>query len=214
MIHASKKPPASWRWRNPITRYFVQLHATGRGPARSRTRIGELLTLHGSDKDTTHSYGKLYEQKFIRYQYDDPISILEIGMQYGHSLNAWREYFPKAQVWGVDIEDKILTHDASINYVIGNITSIYVRNILAGQYFDVVIDDGSHQLPDVLSAFDECWNKVKPGGFYLIEDVQHPKEWEKALRSRHTAVECHDFRKFYNRHKDRYDDFVIVLEKP
>ena len=37
--------------------------------------------------------------------------------------------------------------------------------------FDLVVDDGSHISEDVLGNFVHCWKWVKPGGFYVIEDM-------------------------------------------
>jgi len=37
--------------------------------------------------------------------------------------------------------------------------------------YDLVIDDGSHIAEDVLGVLAHCWKWVKPGGYYVIEDM-------------------------------------------
>ena len=36
----------------------------------------------------------------------EPLRVLEIGIERGGSLLMWRDYFPNAQVFGIDITDK------------------------------------------------------------------------------------------------------------
>jgi hypothetical protein len=61
-------------------------------------KISELMTLHGSDKATEHSYGDFYDSLSSR-----PLtSILEVGVEAGHSMAAWKEKFPAAIVIGID----------------------------------------------------------------------------------------------------------------
>ena len=40
--------------------------------------------------------------------------------------------------------------------------------------FDIIIDDGSHILSDILKCFNNYFTLIKPGGFYIIEDYKHP----------------------------------------
>jgi hypothetical protein len=38
--------------------------------------------------------------------------------------------------------------------------------------FDIFIDDASHISEKIVGMFDNCWQWVKPGGFYVIEDLK------------------------------------------
>ena len=67
-----------------------------------------LLTLaerYGTDKVTVHSYILIYEQ-YLESRRKSVLEFLEIGVLYGESLRMWRDYFPNAQIHGIDIEDK------------------------------------------------------------------------------------------------------------
>lgn len=39
-------------------------------------------------------------------------------------------------------------------------------------FFDIIIDDGSHKLKDMLSSFKFFFDNLKSGGFYIIEDCK------------------------------------------
>jgi hypothetical protein len=41
-------------------------------------------------------------------------------------------------------------------------------------FFDIIIDDGSHKLKDMLSSFKFFFDNLKSGGFYIIEDCKFP----------------------------------------
>ena len=41
-------------------------------------------------------------------------------------------------------------------------------------FFDIIIDDGSHKLSDILKSFNLLSNYLKKGGFYIIEDYKFP----------------------------------------
>jgi hypothetical protein len=40
-----------------------------------------------------------------------------------------------------------------------------------GPDFDIIIDDGSHVGEHILTSFKILWSTVKPGGYYIIEDL-------------------------------------------
>ena len=48
---------------------------------------------------------ELYEKYFAPLK-NSKINILEIGIENGDSLRIWREYFPNANIIGIDIEHK------------------------------------------------------------------------------------------------------------
>ena len=53
------------------------------------------------------------------------------------------------------------------------------RSRLAGREFDIVIDDASHVNTHQIAAFGHFWPLVRPGGWYVIEDV-HASYWGRA----------------------------------
>ena len=48
------------------------------------------------------------------------------------------------------------------------------------ELFDIVVDDGLHSTVSMWNDFAALWPWVKPGGFYVAEDLHgclHSKEW-------------------------------------
>ena len=39
--------------------------------------------------------------------------------------------------------------------------------------FDMILDDGQHFIDHQLKSFDILFKNVKPGGYYIIEDISH-----------------------------------------
>jgi len=116
-------------------------------------------------------YDKLFD--FIK---DNSISLLEIGVQNGGSLETWGKYFPNANlILGCDIDDRcgrLQFEDPRIRIIIGNANSDMVfKEVLSCGPFDVIIDDGSHLSEDILVSFLNYFPLIKPGGIYVVEDT-------------------------------------------
>lgn len=133
--------------------------------------IKEILKKYDSDKETFHLYGSTYDTIFKRYNREDELNILEVGTQKGGSLQAWKEYFPNAHVYGLDIVDVV-----SEDYRKDNVTRIIsdVKDWKNNLEWDIVIDDGSHYLLDVAFVVSKYILKLRVGGVIVIEDVRFP----------------------------------------
>lgn len=133
--------------------------------------IREILSKYDTDKEWHHHYGNVYNHIFSQFNRQAPLNILEIGTQKGGSLLAWKEYFPNANVTGVDIVDVVPK-----KYRKDTVTRIIsdIKDYKTNQNFDIVIDDGSHYLPDVVYVITQYCNKLNKGGVLIIEDVRFP----------------------------------------
>ncbi|GHT82318.1 hypothetical protein AGMMS49960_00770 [Betaproteobacteria bacterium] len=104
-----------------------------------------------------------------------PLTVLEIGVQNGGSLEIWKKYLPPGtEIHGMDIHPKCLTLNFSpgIRFHPGSATDIdLVNRLFADTEFDIIIDDGSHFSADVISSFINLFKKLKPGGVYVVEDL-------------------------------------------
>lgn len=167
--------------------------------------ISQILSKHKTDKNLCrkggHCYGLAYDHIFKSFDRFAKLDIIEIGIEYGASLLAWREFFPKANIAGVDIEDKVEFKRKDIEYIISDIKTLKPK-----KKFDIVIDDASHRLSEVLLTVKNL--KLKPGGVMVIEDCQAPVHWYEAIKKRSLySIETVDLRKMYGRR----DDFLIIL---
>lgn len=136
--------------------------------------IKELLAKYGSDKVNPHTYGEAYQEIFNEFDREAHLNILEIGIQKGGSLCAWRDYFPNARITGIDIVNEVNPEywREDINYVFCD-----VNDFKTDEMYDIVIDDGSHWLKDVMHSVVLFSRRLNMGGTMMIEDVQNNKLW-------------------------------------
>lgn len=95
----------------------------------------------------------------------------------GASLRMWRDFFPNSNIYGVDIDDRILFQEDRINtYKVdqNNEKEIYefIKNYnLQKETFQLIIDDGHHIFPHNLTFFENTIDLLSNDGIYIIEDV-------------------------------------------
>lgn len=170
--------------------------------------IQDLLRRPGTDKESAHSYGAIYDDLFGAIR-DTSAPILEIGIRGGGSLRAWADAFKNARVYGIDINpDTMIADHPRISTHCIDVRDHDAVTRFAIQYgpFGVVIDDGSHKIGDIMRAFSSLRPHVVSGGLYVVEDVQSEINLACLLtiaRSRYI-----DLRKV----KQRSDDLVVVIE--
>lgn len=165
------------RWRQITS----AMHAVVVACEAQPTDLGELSTRFGSDKWASfHWYTQHYNRHFARLR-TKPIRLLEIGIggyQYedlgGESLRMWQRYFPRGLVYGLDIFPKPGVRGPRIRTVQGDQSDPEFLDELGCQLgpFDIVIDDGSHINDHVQTSFGSLFPHVRPGGLYVIEDLQ------------------------------------------
>ncbi len=136
-------------------------------------------------------YFEAYERFFSKYRERD-VSILEIGVFKGGSLQMWKYYFQNGEknnvkVYGIDIDAgcKSLEED-NIEIFIGSQED---RDFLGDVKkkvgkVDIVIDDGGHYMNQQIVAFEELFDIVNDDGIYLCEDchTSYMKEYGGAYK--------------------------------
>jgi SAM-dependent methyltransferase len=159
----------------------------------------------GGDKGTIHSYiEKYYEGAFAPYR-SLAKNILEIGINNGHSLRMWKEYFYNhEEVTGVDIKKIDLP---GFNVIIGDAT--IPETFSTVNNLDVIIDDGSHKFKHQIKSFNILFPKLNPGGIYVIEDILDIDSTKEVFLGLHHTVNIYDFRHL----KNRPDDVIVEIIK-
>lgn len=162
-----------------------------------KTELCQLFYKYGSDKcpQIFHSYSEYYYEILKNFKHDFK-QILEIGIgtneimkpivgdryQVGSSLRAWRDFFPNATVYGLDINTTVffkseniicLYTDQSNSYSLENtINEIKKIKNDSNLSFDLIIDDGSHLLNHMILTFNTLFKYIRSGGIYIIEDIK------------------------------------------
>jgi hypothetical protein len=149
--------------------------------------IKEVFQETNTDKLWRHGYHRYYEKELAPYRNIDGLRLLEIGADSGISLGAWMKYFTNpAAVHGVaynvdatqakekacdmmpDQCDKLAIYslDQSDKVALADMTAQNPEG------WDIIIDDGSHYPGHQLISFQQLWPKLRPGGTYVVEDVE------------------------------------------
>jgi len=145
-----------------------------------------IFNKHKTDKSLYHDYHIPYSENLSKYE-NKEIKLLEIGVRDGCSLRAWKELFPKATIYGMDIDSscKILEKEG-FHIIIGNQNNKEYLDLFGNNQFDVIIDDGSHFNKHIINTFNHLFHKnLKPGGIYIIEDLgcSYIKEYGKDTKN-------------------------------
>ena len=136
----------------------------------------------GKVSDKWALYLREYDRLFAPYR-EQTISMLEIGIQNGGSLEIWSQYFPNAQKFvGCDINPdcaKLTYADPRIAVIVGDATTQDTQAQVLAQSasFDLIIEDGSHTSSDIVKAFVRYFPALKTGGLFVAEDL-HCSYWE------------------------------------
>lgn len=127
---------------------------------------------YGTDKASSHhGYMDVYQTLL------EPMKVkrlLEIGVAHGKSLATWNELMPDALIVGVDIVPECRLHQrVNIDVLIADAADPSKMAAVSQLYgaFDVIIDDGEHDLFQVRMAFEELYPRMATNGVYIIEDL-------------------------------------------
>lgn len=119
------------------------------------------------------SYLHIYENYFFNLK-EKKINILEIGVKNGNSLRVWKEYFPNANICGLDLNADCLKHSEDrIEVFVGSQNDPEIIKNIIDKYknFDIIIDDGSHINELIVDSFNLLSPYMKNSGIYIIEDL-------------------------------------------
>lgn len=125
-----------------------------------------------TDKITHHRYDRFYPIFLDKFR-DQEIIMCEIGLWHCESIKMWKEYFPKAKIFGVDNNKNLKCDDIEVIYADQN-SKKDLENIsnTIGKC-DFIIDDGSHHPQHQYDTFIKLFDcSLKFGGIYIIEDIE------------------------------------------
>ena len=180
--------------------------------------LKSLIRNDRTDKDTVHSYIEVYDDLFAKKR-DSAARVLEVGIAGGGSIKLWHDYFKNATVHGVDImpaskvwseikgKERIVLHTESDAYSDKFIDS------LKDKRFDIIVDDGSHALVDMVHFITKYVPLLANDGILVVEDVV-TDAWIPVLRASVPTelqgnIQVFDRRKL----KGRFDDILFVVSK-
>jgi SAM-dependent methyltransferase len=179
------------------------------------------MTRFGSDK-AWNGYTPLYSALF-QERCNEPLRILELGLGSnnpevlsnmgvfgapGASLRGWRQIFPHAQVYGADIDRRILFEENRIKtFYCNQLDPVAIHDLWSNPELregaDIIIEDGLHTLEANISFLEESLKHLRPGGTYVTEDIAWGDidEWSNRLE------------KTYSRQYPTYEFAFVTLSE-
>jgi hypothetical protein len=209
---------------------------------REYCELNNLCDQYGSDKGEgiavdkpygwkSHSYADFYALAF-GFKKNSVNLVLECGIgtnnldvlsnmgatgKPGASLRVWRDYFPNAQIIGIDIDHRILFEEERIKSFYCDQTSNesvtqFTNNAqLKEESIDIIIDDGLHTFDAGRNFFESIISFLSYDGLYIIEDISL-KDKKKYLN--YFAKIDHDYSVMFidlERPDSRLGDNSIIL---
>jgi len=179
------------------------------------TEMCRVMTRRGSDKGHGwHNYTTIYSVIFGKLR-DQSLRIFELGLgtdnpklvssmgvngRPGASLRGWRELFPRARVYGADIDRNILFQEERINtFYCDQLDRVAIHDLWSQPSLrdgmDIIIDDGLHTLEGNLSFLNGSLDRLRPGGFYVVEDILQETigAWREHLDTLSNRLLNHEF---------------------
>lgn len=167
--------------------------------------VPDLLLPMGMKKDSTgrHSYDAFYESLI---QPGD--RLLEVGVQYGASAKYFKSL--DARYTGIDISLLDVLGGTPGDLYEGDFEKVMAEMFESDLKFDVMIDDGSHDISDQIEFVYMTMGLLADGGTVVIEDLQNPEDDLKVILALFDPD--HEISVYDGRPKTgRYDDFLIIL---
>jgi len=202
------------------------------------TELCTIMAKEGSDKSDInnkhHNYTIEYYSIFNSKK-DKITSVFELGLgtNYtdvkssmgpngipGASLRGWRTYFKNAKIYGADIDKRILfTEDRIKTYFVDQTnkdTIIELWNTKELQNsFDIIIDDGLHEINANLIFLENSLHKLKQDGVYIIEDIVISiiPEYKSRLDELKQKINFNYSIKVLDHHTNKTDNCLIIIIK-
>lgn len=94
----------------------------------------------------------------------------------GASLFVWKDFFPNAEIIGIDNDPRFIFHDQ--HRITTRLCNAYAPDSLhaclvdlGGAQFDLIIDDAVHDPKEQIQLINQLSEWLIPGGHYFMEDV-------------------------------------------
>ena len=202
------------------------------------TGLCRFFDMCGSDKGTSwHQYSRMYDALFHGLC-GEAFNLFELGIgtnnvevesnmgehgNPGASLYGWNKYFPKADLYGADIDRGCL-----FEHMQKRIQTFYCDQTdpesiaalwleLAGKKFKIIIEDGLHTPAANRCFLENSLHMLDDGGIYIVEDIdaKHVDEFNELLhgwRQRFTGYTFW-FLEIKTVNTEPADNWMVIVQK-
>jgi predicted transposase YbfD/YdcC len=189
------------------------------------TELCEIMGRNKSDKghidimSCKHNFTTFYHSIFNNIK-NNNINIFELGLGTfysdissnmgpngtpGASLYGWSEYFKNANIYGADIDKRILFNTDRIKTFYcdqtdkNSILSMWNLSELSNIKFEIILEDALHTFEANKCFFENSIHKLSKTGYYIIEDIR--------------IYEFHYFEEQIKRWEEEYPELLFTLLK-
>lgn len=200
------------------------------------TPLCEIAFKYGTDKcpQLVHFYTEFYYE-LLRNRQRTLKKVMELGIghyrcmkfldsvfdprlnrtyQRGASLKMWKEFFPNAQIYGIDNQEECMFEEERIKTFVGDQANVKDWDKIleqTGTDIDLFIDDGSHNRNHQLFTAQTLVPRFKRDVIYIIEDVRRP-EWLAEKLTKLSGFDCKIIKSTHNPPL-HMDNLIIVKQK-
>lgn len=144
--------------------------------------LSDISKTYPTDKDFTHNYYNGVYEGYFKNIKNEVKKLCEIGIGGfssdlkwlpGNSLRVWRNYFINAEILGLDIVRHKLDdlERITIDWLDQSKRDLVIEYSSKLNDYDIIIDDGSHNVYDQQITFAHFFKSLKSGGIYVLEDL-------------------------------------------
>jgi hypothetical protein len=163
------------------------------------TPLCEIAYKYGTDKcpQVAHSY-TLFYYELLKDKRETFRKVLELGVgtkermpvnvashyRTGASLYMWRDFFPNAQIYGMDFDSNAIFQDERITtFLCDERVASDLEGVIeqTGPDIDLFVDDGDHDGCRQVFACRTILPLLKKDVIYIIEDLRHPNRLMRNL---------------------------------
>ena len=151
------------------------------------TELCDLCKKYGTDKGPREMNGWGYSpiyHSWLEKRRLEVKRVLEVGIcgyrdipnnVVGASLYVWRDYFPNAEIFGIDNDGKFIFTDERIHTFQADAYSPVQMNAAMQAFgpekFDFIVDDAVHDPVPQICLLNFLWPYLADDGIYAMEDV-------------------------------------------
>ena len=169
---------------------------------KQSTPLCEIMGRNRSDKGSIniesswHNYTTFYYSIF-KDLHEKQLRVFELGLgtnninipsnmgsggRPGASLFGWSEFFYNSYIFGADIDSDILFNTDKIKTFYCDQTNPEIIKKMWSEpdlqdNFDIIVEDGLHTFNANVSFFENSIHKLKPNGYFIIEDILKREEY-------------------------------------
>lgn len=163
--------------------------------------LNDIGLKYNADKSSRfHNYLDFYQKHLPDREFSG--RLLEIGVMDGLSMRMWAEYYPNAEIVGIDIKPDMASYMHNEHWQVPERVKLLTldgtkkADMQPLGMFDIIIDDGSHYWSEQQKSFEILYySQLNKGGVYIIEDL-----WTSHIE-------------FYNNAKINTLEYLKKLEK-